>query len=118
MQGYALEHLPSLFSKRYLHGDKFCFGCDMFIGMGTIRTAVEGPQGLCLISVKEHISYFSKFLRPKVVYACCSLGESRVIEDHEAAAHCQIPVQLSQVPIQTFWCLCWHPTDHFQSTIM
>lgn len=97
----ALKHLSigRLLPKWYLRSDKFCFGRKMVIATGALGTVVKEPQTLCLIPVKQNVTYFLKFPLSERHDHCCCPGERTVTEDPAVAAHSQILLQ--PIAVQT-----------------
>lgn len=59
MQDYALEYLSVVdCSTVDVCAMISCYVYEIFIGTSSLRTVVEGVQGLCLISVKQNVSCF------------------------------------------------------------
>lgn len=80
---------------------KFGFGCDLFVGVGNLRTFTNGSQDLHLISEKQDISYVFKFPWPERMHTCLWPGGYTIIEGHEVAAHSKAPVQPSQYKLHS-----------------
>lgn len=91
MQVKALTYLTVIAYLPMRSVNKFCFDCGMHISASTRRTAVAGPHGLRLMSVKQNIK---KFFSVQISSALA--GEHAVIEDHEITANCWVPVQTLQ----------------------